>query len=318
MTAEPTPRRLAAAVGTISIVVPLGREYEDLAARHARLRAGLAPLARPLEFVYVLDGPLAHNRAALAALRRAGEPIEVLAFAHPMGEAAALSVGLRHARGGIVLTTDPDFALDPAELPRLVHRLETSEADLVVGARRPFGRSGGGKLERLLGWLFGCRFEDVRSPVRAMRAAVAAKLTFYGNQHRFLPLIAQAQGFAVEELPIPTAGRDGLRLVGAMGWPSLLLDVATVFFLLRFLEKPFRFFGGFGLLVLAFGGLATGWLIFERLVLGVPLGDRPALILSTLMVVLGIQIIAVGLIGELVTFAWARENPEHRVERIVE
>ncbi|MCS6879076.1 MAG: glycosyltransferase [Geminicoccaceae bacterium] len=318
MTAEPAPRRLAAATGTVSVVVPLSRDLEDLEARHARLRAGLELLARPLEFVYVLDGPLARSRAALAALRRAGEPIEILAFARPTGEAAALTVGLRHARGAVVLTLDPEFPIDPAELPRLVHRLEAGEADLVTAARRVPGRAGGGKLERLLGWLLGCRFEDVRSPVRALRARVAAELTLYGNQHRFLPLLAQAQGFAVEELPVPALGRNGPGLVRAVGWPSLLLDVVTVFFLLRFLEKPFRFFGGFGLLVLVLGGLATAWLVFERLVLGVPLGDRPALILATLMVVLGIQIIAVGLIGELVTFAWARESADHRVERIVE
>jgi len=201
---------------------------------------------------------------------------------------------------------------------RLVRALEASGADIVTLARRVPGQVGHGKLERLLDILLQSRFEDVRSPIRAMRARAAAELNLYGNQHHFLPLLAQAQGFTVEELPAPAPGRAAPGLARAGAWPSLLLDIVSLFFLLKFLKKPFRFFGGFGFLTLALGGLATAWLVFERLALGVPLGDRPALILSTLLIVLGIQIIAVGLIGELVTFAWAREAKDYKVDRIVE
>lgn len=98
---------------------------------------------------------------------------------------------------------------------------------------------------------------------------------------------------------------------------SLLLDVVTIYFLLRFVRKPFRFFGGFGFAILAVGGLFTAYLVFVRLVFGVPLVDRPALILSTLMVVLGIQIISVGLIGEIIAFTYAKEVKDYRVDRIV-
>ena len=113
-----------------------------------------------------------------------------------------------------------------------------------------------------------------------MRAEVAKELTIYGNQYRFLPLLAQAQGFAVRELDLP-AVRPGNRTPRPLRLDaSLLLDVVTVYFLLRFLQKPFRFFGGFGFTVLALGGLFTAYLVIARLFFGVPLVDRPALVLT--------------------------------------
>ncbi len=202
------------------------------------------------------------------------------------------------------------------ELPRLAAAI--AGADLVVARRvteRPPRLGRAKKLEYLARLLLRSPFEDLRCEVRLLRRAVAEGLVLYGNQHRFLPLIAQMQGFTVVEVPlrghIPGPPRRGPDL-------PLLLDLLTVFFLLRFVQKPFRFFGGIGLGVLAVGAFATGWLVFERLFLGVALADRPALVLSTLFVVLGIQILAVGLIGEIVAFAHARHLKDYKLERIVE
>lgn len=294
-------------------VIPVVREPADIADALARYRAGLAGIGRPLRFVVVLDGPQARSREALRTLRQAGQPIEILCLPHPMGEAAALSVGLAAAGDADVLTLPADPSVEPGELPRVVAGLERQ--DMVVATRGPSA----GKLDWALRHVLGSPFLDVRSPVRAMRAEVAAELQPYGNQHRFLPLIAQSQGFGVSEIvtraaaPPPTRRR---RLLGA-DW-SVLLDVLTVYFLLRFLRKPFRFFGGFGFAVLALGGLATLWLAADKLIWGVPLADRPALILSTLMVVLGLQIISVGLIGEIITFTYAKDHKDYKVDRLVE
>jgi hypothetical protein len=181
------------------------------------------------------------------------------------------------------------------------------------GAAEPKRR----KFDSMVNALFGTSLQDMRCGVRAMRAEVAKELVIYGNQHRFLPLLAQAQGFAVREVEVPSLvpPHHGNRLLPVD--VSLLLDVVTIYFLLRFVRKPFRFFGGFGFAILAVGGLFTAWLVFARLFLGVPLVDRPALVLSTLMVVLGIQIISVGLIGEIVAFTYAKEVRDYRVDRIV-
>ena len=302
----------------ISAVVPVDLDLDDVATAYRSYREALRPLGKPVEFIYVLDGPMPKARSALRALRDAGEPIEILSFASPFGMAAALTVGFRHAAGDVVFTLTPYPEVVASGLPLLLRELET--ADLVVARRVPEDanrRPKARKFDSAVNALFGTAMQDIRCPVRAMRAEVAKELVIYGNQHRFLPLLAQAQGFAVKELDLPARHppQHGNRLLPVD--LSLLLDVVTIYFLLRFVRKPFRFFGGFGFAVLAVGGLFTAYLAFERLVLDVPLADRPALVLSTLMVVLGIQIISVGLIGEIVAFTYAKEVRDYRVDRIV-
>jgi hypothetical protein len=305
----------AAAAPDLSVVVVIGRDGGSVAGIHRRYRLALASLGLELEFLYVLDGPLPRTLAALRELRSAGEIIEILTFSQSFGEAAALTVGFRRARAPLVMTLPLEPAVADADLPRLVEALGTS--DMVVARRSAAAQPELPKLERTMRILVGSPFHDLRCAVRVMKAEVAAELTLYGNQAHFLPLVAGAQGFAVREVEVgfpedaPPKRARGINL-------SLALDVVTIFFLIKFMRKPFRFFGGIGFGILAVGGLATAWLVFSRLALGVPLADRPALILSTLMIVLGIQVIAVGLIGEIITFAYAREIKDYKVERIVD
>lgn len=301
----------------ISVVIPVDVDLDDVATAYRSYRQALGGLGKPVEFIYVLDGPKPKAREALRALRDAGEPIEILSFATPFGMAAALTVGFRHAAGDVVFTLTAYPEVVAQGLPRLLKELNS--ADLVVARRVPEGGAApkSRKFDNTVNALFGTALRDIRCPVRAMRAEVAKELVIYGNQHRFLPLLAQAQGFAVKELDL--VARHPPRL-GSKLFPadlSLLLDVVTIYFLLRFVRKPFRFFGGFGFAILAVGGLFTAYLVFARLFLGVPLVDRPALVLTTLMVVLGIQIISVGLIGEIVAFTYAKEVRDYRVDRIV-
>lgn len=310
--------------GGITVVVPVMHEPPDIALSLRLYREALAPLGRPLRFVTVLDGPLPRAREGLLRLRQSGLPVAIMSLQHPMGEAAALSVGLaeavapgEEAAPEAVLTLPAEPMVEPADLPKLVAGLGTH--DMAVALR---GLGGGafaptGKLDWLLRRLFGSSFRDVRSPVRAMRRAVAAELSPYGNQHRFLPMLAQAQGFTVGEISARPAVPPPTRRRSAPDW-SVLLDALTIWFLLRFIKKPFRFFGGFGFALLALGGLATLWLVADKLIWGVPLADRPALILSTLTVVLGLQVISVGLIGEIITFAHAKELKDYKVDRLVE
>ena len=313
------PRQEAAApmpvTPDLSVIVVIAKEGGPVAETYRRYRQALAQGRLGLEFLYVLDGPLPRTLAALRELRRAGEPVEILTFSQPFGEAAALTVGFRRARAPLVMTLAAEPVVADADLPRLVEAIGTS--DMVVARRADARQPALPKLERAMSILVGSPFHDLRCAARVMKAEVAAELTLYGNQSHFLPLVAGAHGFTVREIEVRPA--EGARLQRARGIDlSLALDVVTIFFLLKFMRKPFRFFGGIGFAILAIGGLATAWLVFARLVLGVPLADRPALILSTLMIVLGIQVIAVGLIGEIIAFAYAREIKDYKVERIVD
>jgi hypothetical protein len=304
---------------SLSAVVPVLRDTAELASAHASFRQALDPVAERVDFIYVVDGHQPQALAALRELKRQAEPIEVLCFPETMGEAAVLSVGLQAAAGEVVMTLSPEVAVENGDLGHLVKALD--KADLVVARRSHIMAESNGRgrhFDQLVRRLFGSTIIDVRSSVRAMRTDAARELTLYGNQFRFLPLLAQAQGFRIAEVDVRTrrVRSQGKRLLPVD--PSLLLDVIAVFFLLRFLRKPFRFFGGFGFAVLLLGVVLTAWLVIARLFFDVPLVDRPALILTTLMIVLGIQIISVGLIGEIISFTYAKDIKDYRVERLVE
>jgi len=299
----------------ISVVVVVTRDTGDIAAAYRSYRPVLGRLGRPIEFIYVVDGQMPRAMQTLRELKATGEPLEILSFATPFGEAAALTVGFRHAAGDVVFTLMPEVQVAPEALPRLLAELEDS--DLVVARRMIEVGQKPRKFDRTVNALFGTSLQDIRCGVRVMRAEVAKELTVYGNQHRFLPLLAQSQGFAVRELGVPAVRGEGRGQRGGRIDLSLLLDVATIYFLLRFLKKPFRFFGGFGFAVLALGAVFPLYLVASRLFFGVPLVDRPALVISTLMIVLGIQILSVGLIGEIVAFTYAKDIKDYRVDRVV-
>ena len=301
----------------LSVVVPISRDQPNLETLHTTYRKALEAPDRVLQFIYVVDGPLEAALASLRTLKRRGEPIEILHHAHHFGEAAALTTGFRHAKGERIMTLSEEITVKPAELGKL---LAAAEHDDVVIVRRmpPDGRAPGKqrKFEYAANLLFGRRFNDLRAGVRVIHRTVTEEITLYGHQHYFLPLIAETHGFTVREVEVD-ADRTHKKAPGSPDL-SLVLDLITAFFLIRFIKRPFRFFGGFGFSVLAIGGLVTAYLVFTRLVFGEALVDRPALILSSLMVVLGIQIISVGLIGEIITFSFTKEHKDYKVERIVD
>lgn len=305
------------ATGLLSIVVPVLEDRNGLDQLHAAYREALAAPGRELQFIYVVDGPHETALASLRALKAAGEPVEILHHAHRFGEATALTTGFRHARGELVMTLPHKAEVKPGELGKLLEA--AAGHDLVVVRRMPADGKAPGKqrkFEFAANLLFGDRFHDLRAGVRLMRRAVAEEVTLYGQQHYFLPLLAESHGFTVKEVEVD-ADRSGERKPPTPNF-SLLLDLLTAFFLIRFIKKPFRFFGGFGFALLAIGGLITAWLVLARIFLGEPLVDRPALILSSLMMVLGIQIISVGLIGEIITFSFTKDHKDYKVERIVD
>ena len=150
----------------------------------------------------------------------------------------------------------------------------------------------------MLALVTGSDYRDLGCSARAMRREVLGSLDLYGDQHRFLPLLAERQGYKVVEVDVPQSPSD--RFEGTYG-PRVylrgLLDILNVFFLARFTKKPLRFFGMMGVVTFVVGAAVLGWLVLERIFFGQGLGERPALLLASLLVVLGVQLLALGLIG---------------------
>ena len=312
---------MSARVG-LSAVVPVTERFDDIEKIYYAYKKGVEATGLGHEFVFVLDGVYPEVLSTLQTLRKQGEPVKIVTLAKWFGEATALTIGFAHAAGDIILTLPAYLQVDVGEIPKLVKALDN--VDMVVGRRFPRLDSKLNVIQSkafhfLLGSVVDVPFHDLGCSVRAIRRRVVEELTIYGDQHRFLPLLAYRQGFKVIELDTAQAKEDAFRRIYPFGvYVRRLLDILTIVFIVKFTKKPLRFFGLIGSFTLGIGALATLYLGVERLFLGVPLADRPSLILAVLMIVLGFQMIAVGLIGELIIFTHAKDVKEYTVDQVIE
>lgn len=305
----------------VSVIVPVGARQSPLAELFAEYKRGLDSLRMPYEFIFVMDGPQPAYEAGLIELTEVGEPVTVLSLSRRFGEATALMIGFEHAAGGIIVSLPAYLQIEGGELVKLVSALDG--ADIAVGYREP--RSGGWfeTLRRrafhgLLRFVTRTQFRDLGCNARAFKRKVLDEIHLYGDQDRFLPVLAERQGFKVGEVTVRQA-QDNPR-AGAYAPPSYMrgfLDIFTVFFLVRFTKRPLRFFGMIGVVIFSLGLLELVYLVFERIAFHSPLADRPALLLASLFIVLGVQVFALGLLGELIIFTHAGGSKDYHVDRVI-
>ena len=289
----------------ISIVIPLHNEERSVALLYDELESALQPLGDDWEAVFVDDGSTDGSFAALTRLHDAESNVRVVRLRRNFGKATALAAGFATARGETVVTIDGDLQDDPAEIPHLLAKLDEG-FDLVSGwkikRRDPLRRR---FLSRVFNWvtgrLSGLRLHDMNCGLKAYRAEVVRGLRLYGELHRFIPVLAHYQGFRVAELPVNHRQRaHGRSRYGLERYLRGFLDLLTVSFIGRYRHRPLHLFGGLGL-VLGFLGFAI--LVYLTIVklTGHAIGERPLLTLGVLLVVVGIQLLSLGLVGEMLT-----------------
>jgi glycosyltransferase involved in cell wall biosynthesis len=306
----------------MSVVIPVGGRQTDIAELYSEYRAGLDNVGISYEVIFVLDGPHTAAHAALLALRDRGEPITVLNLSRAFGEATALAAGFERAAGEIVLTLPAYHQIDGSEIGKLVGALDA--ADMSVGRRWP--RAGGrfeafrrAAFHRMVGAFTGSRFRDLGCGARAMRRRIVEEISLYGDQHRFLALLAERQGFRVVEVDVRQSPRDHYAgRYPLREYAHRALDILTVLFLVRFTNKPLRFFGMLGVSTFVLGSVLIAYLVVERLFFDQALAERPALLLASLLAVLGLQLFAIGLLGELIIFTHARGIKDYQVAEVIE
>jgi len=307
----------------ISVIIPVGRRHGDVRELHDEYRAGLDALRTPYELIFVVDGPHADVIAGLESLIDAGRnDIIMVVLNRSFGESTAIMAGFARASGEIILTLPAYQQINPEDIGKLVQALE--QKDVAVGWRWP--RSGG-PLEKLRRSMFhglvarvtGMRLHDLGCGARAMKRVVLQELSLYGDQHRLLAVLADRLGFSVIEVEMRQSARDRFEGVyRPREYAHFALDVFTVFFLVRFTKKPLRFFGMLGATMFGIGAVLVSWLIIDRAVFGTSLSDRPALLLSALVVVLGLQLFALGLLAELIIFTHARHIKDYQGAEIIQ
>jgi glycosyltransferase involved in cell wall biosynthesis len=289
----------------ISVVVPVHDEERSVEPLYGELRAALEPLGRAWEAVFVDDGSDDGSFAALTRLHAAAPNVVVVRLRRNFGKAAALAAGFRHASGEVVVTIDADLQDDPAEIPRLLAKLDEG-FDLVSGwkteRRDPLTRR---LLSRIfngvVGRVSGLRLHDMNCGLKAYRSEVARNLRIYGELHRFLPILAHDRGYRVAELPVNHRPREhGRSNYGVERYLRGFLDFMTVWFMGRYRHRPLHLFGGLGLTLGAIGTVLLVYLTVLKLS-GEAIGHRPLLTLGVLLVVVGLQFFSLGLLSELIT-----------------
>jgi glycosyltransferase involved in cell wall biosynthesis len=306
----------------VSVIVPVGERQSDPMELYTEYAAGLKATGKRYEFIFVVDGPHERFTVGLQQLIRNREPLKIIALTRSFGEATALMTGFEHASGELIITLPAYHQIDGADIGKLLAALDS--ADFATGRRWP--RAGGPfeVLRRrayhgLIAWVTKLRFHDLGCGARAMHRRVLEEISLYGDQHRFLPILAHHQGFRVAEVDLRQSPRDHFDSVyRPREYARQVLDIFTVFFLVRFTKKPLRFFGMIGVSTFGIGGLLLLYLVVDRLVFRHSLASRPALLLSSLLVVLGLQIFALGLLGELIIFTHAKDIKDYQVDEIIQ
>ena len=307
----------------LSVVVPVHDEERSVALLYDELQAALEPLGIEWEAVFVDDGSTDGTFAALTRLHAAAENVRVVRLRRNFGKAAALGAGFDQARGDTVVTIDGDLQDDPAEIPRLLAKLDEG-FDLVSGWKtRRRDRLSRRIPSRIFNWatsqLSGVRLHDMNCGLKAYRAEVVHGLRLYGELHRFIPVLAHYRGFRIAELPVNHRPREhGRSRYGIERYLRGFLDLLTVSFIGRYRHRPLHLFGGLGLVL---GLLGTGILVYLTIVkaLGHAIGGRPLLLLGVLLVVVGLQFFSLGLISEMITSQHEERAPEReRAEALVD
>ncbi len=305
----------------LSIVVPLYNEHESLRELTEQIAAALAPLGHEWEVVFVDDGSTDSSFEVLQALHRERPAqIHVYRFSRNYGKAAALSVGFEKAAGDVIITMDADLQDDPAAIADMLKKLDEG-FDLVSGWKKkrhdPLEKRLPSKLFNfVVSLMSGVWLHDFNCGFKAYRAHVAKGLDVYGERHRFLPALAHWDRFRVAEVVVPhRARKHGKSKYGLSRYYKGMLDLVTLVFLRDYLQRPLHFFGLLGVLFMLAGGGVLGYFGVEWIITR-QMHIRPLVLLGVGSVIMGIQFVSIGLLGEMISNAAPRNT--YRIREVLD
>jgi len=308
----------------VSIVVPVFNEEENVALLAAEIRGALDPRGIAYEVVAVDDGSTDGTWSRLEKVRAQDPRWILIGLRRNFGQTAALSAGFDHARGDVIVTLDGDLQNDPADIPRLLELAK--DHDVVSGWRKnrrdPLLRR---RLPSLLAnWLIsrvtGVRLHDYGCTLKAYRREVVEHLRLYGEMHRFIPAIASWMGISLAEVETHHRPRRfGRSKYGITRTARVILDLITVKFLLSFATKPIQVFGLLGACAAAVGVGIGAYLTTLKLAFGAHIGGRPLLFLAILLILVGVQLVVMGLLGEMLVRVYheSQRKPIYMVKRVL-
>lgn len=303
----------------ISIVIPLFNEEESLPELVKAIETALKD-AFTYEIIFVDDGSTDKSWEVIKELQDKRNHIKGISFRNNYGKSTALQSGFERAEGEFVVTMDADLQDDPNEVPAMIQMLKDGN-DLVSGWKKerfdPISKTIPSKFFNFVTRVSaGINLNDFNCGLKAYKRQVIENIYLYGELHRYVPMLAKRAGFgAIAEKVVKHHPRKyGTTKFGLSRFINGFLDLITILFVQKYLQKPMHFFGLIGVLLLIGGGLINIYLAFIKLVYGTGIGNRPLLFLGILLMVLGVQFFSTGLIGELIN----KNHVENQKPRIKE
>jgi len=290
----------------ISVIIPLYNEEESIRELHQQLRSALGRMNSRYELIFIDDGSTDRSFNVLRDLKRNDRHIKIIRFRRNYGKSAALSVGFEKAQGSIVFTMDADLQDDPAEFPALRRKLEEGY-DLVSGWKRkrrdPITKTLPSRFFNFITRLMtGIKIHDFNCGLKAYRRDVVKTVKVYGELHRYVPVLAHWEGFRIGESVVQHRPRRYGKSKFGMGrfWKGFL-DLLTALFTTRYLRRPLHLFGLWGLVSALAGFAIVAWLAVEKLLGETVLSNRPLFLVGILLLIVGVQFISIGLLGEMIS-----------------
>ena len=289
----------------VSIVVPLYNEVENVEALYTEIKQVADNNSINCEFVFVDDGSADGTAARLLEVAGEDPRLVIVNFRRNFGQTAAMAAGIDYAQGDVIVTMDGDLQNDPAEIPRMLEKLNEGY-DMVAGWRKHRqDKFVSRKLpsliaNRIISKTTNVKLHDYGCTLKAIRSEVAKNIKLYGEMHRFIPALAAEMGVKIAEIPVNHRPRiHGTSKYGISRTIRVLLDLLTVKFFLGFSTRPLHMFGPLGLVSSGIGTLILMFLAYERLILGISIGTRPILLLAFVLVLVGLQFLCFGLLAEV-------------------
>ncbi len=310
----------------MSVVAPVYNEEECLESVYHSLCRALEGLGRPWELVFVDDGSIDGSPSILDSMAARDHRVRVVRFRRNFGQTAALSAGFDYARGSVVVSMDSDGQNDPLDIPELLEKLEQGY-DVVSGWRRRrkdswlWRRVPSMAGNKLISMLTGVRLHDFGCTLKAYKSDIIAELALYGEMHRMIPVLAHLMGARITEVKVNHLPRPGGRSKYSINRAlSVVLDLITLKFFLGYFTRPLHIFGLVGLIILLAGMgsfIATACM---KMAQGVNMTGNPFLFLGVLCVIVGMQLLMLGLLGEVTirTYFESQKKPVYVVKEVVE
>ncbi len=303
----------------VSIVIPVFNEEESLPELEKAIENALS-VDFSYEIIFVDDGSSDNSWGQIRALSEGASFIHGISFSHNYGKSVALQAGFEAAKGEYVVTMDSDLQDDPNEIPEMIQILRDGY-DLVSGWKKerhdPISKTIPSKFFNFITRkVAGIELHDFNCGLKAYRSEVVENIYLYGELHRYIPMLAKREGYSriTEKVVKHHPRKYGKTKFGLSRFMNGFLDLVTITFVQRYLQKPMHFFGTVGVLLLLAGGGINLYMVYVKYFMHQGIGDRPLLFLGILLMVVGVQFFSTGLIGELIN----KNNVENQKPRIRE